>query len=223
MDAVAYWNNVEKHDFSRCWVWKRCKNKKGYGLLQYDGPDGMERHQKSHRMAWRLSFGPIKKGLHICHKCDNPSCCNPSHLFMGTNHENVLDKMEKGRMQRGENTSRAKLNPTKVREIRTKYKANEFLSMETLGKEYGVTPGSIYNVIAYISWSHIDPEGITDVPHKPIVGERTGKSKLTGEKVRQIRELHDNGIPQNDLAVRFKVIRQTIANVISRKTWKHII
>lgn len=76
-----------------CWVWKGCKTKFGYGRYRLQGK---ERHD-THRQAWILSFGAIPKGMCVLHKCDNPPCVNPAHLFLGDRRANAIDRHTKGR------------------------------------------------------------------------------------------------------------------------------
>ena len=75
-----------------CWIWIRGRNGTAYGWQ-----DG----QLAHRVAWRLAVGAIPKNLFVCHHCDNPPCCNPSHLFLGTNQDNIDDMVYKGRQKGG--------------------------------------------------------------------------------------------------------------------------
>jgi hypothetical protein len=75
-----------------CWEFQGHRNKDGYGTLRFEG-----RMEKAHRVAWVLASGPIPAGMQICHRCDNPCCCNPKHLFVGTNADNMRDRQAKGR------------------------------------------------------------------------------------------------------------------------------
>ena len=89
-----FWSKVDIKGDDECWEWKNGKSQ-GYGIFRYDG-----RAQKSSRVAYILTHGPIAKDLHVCHSCDNPPCCNPKHLWLGTNQDNISDKMEKNRQPR---------------------------------------------------------------------------------------------------------------------------
>ena len=79
-------------DSSGCWLWQACKDRDGYGQLQVAG-----RSIGAHRVSWELTNGPIPEGLYVCHHCDITNCVNPDHLFIGTNTDNMRDKVNKGR------------------------------------------------------------------------------------------------------------------------------
>jgi hypothetical protein len=85
---------------SRCWEWKAWRDKDGYG--RWNPILGIKFY--SHRLMYEITYGSIPGGLLVCHHCDNPPCCNPDHLFLGTNQDNLADRDEKGRQvsMRGE-------------------------------------------------------------------------------------------------------------------------
>jgi hypothetical protein len=89
---VAFWARVGKGAEHECWPWKGPRFRVGYGAFSWNG----RRHVAS-RIAWTLSNGTIPSGLFVCHHCDNPPCCNPAHLFLGTNRDNIADMDRKGR------------------------------------------------------------------------------------------------------------------------------
>lgn len=85
-------SRVNKLCNNHCWEWQGAKNNDGYGLIRYRG-----KRQGVHRVVYELMVGNIPKDYYVCHKCDNPSCCNPDHLFIGTPTENQIDCQMKNR------------------------------------------------------------------------------------------------------------------------------
>jgi hypothetical protein len=122
--ADRFWAKVSKGEPSDCWPWTASRNSKGYGVFGI-GP----KNYKAHRVALWITTGAWPEpGKVVCHRCDNPSCVNPSHLYVGTASDNVQDCMKRGRYRqppqppaerrpRGERHCRAKLTENQVREI----------------------------------------------------------------------------------------------------------
>jgi DNA-binding XRE family transcriptional regulator len=137
----AFWGRVAKG--SGCWEWSGSLDSGGYGVLGYEG-----QHWKAHRLAWRLTFGEIPKGIKVCHHCDNPKCCRPDHLFLGTQLHNVKDCVRKGRRFNfsGENNGRAKLTFEDAEKIRQLY-AERLLSQEAIGRAFGVSQHAISMIV----------------------------------------------------------------------------
>ena len=117
--------------------------------------DGWQRSVTAHRFAWENANGPISVGLHVCHTCDNPGCVNVEHLWLGTNAENIADRMVKGRSHRPDFTARmhpnASLTPEVVRLIR-----EDILPDELWASEFGIGIGAVKNAKARRSWKHVE-------------------------------------------------------------------
>lgn len=111
-----FWTKVRiLADLDLCWEWQGYLKKDGYGYVM--GDDG--KNLLAHRVAYELSYGEMIKGLLVCHKCDNPKCCNPNHLFLGTHQDNMDDMVRKGRSARGKGKT-WKLSSDDVKVIRSR-------------------------------------------------------------------------------------------------------
>lgn len=148
-----FWSMCEKRENS-CWEWTRCLHKDGYGQLSY--------HRKfwlAHRLAWHLARGPIPKGICVCHKCDNPKCINPDHLFIGSHAENMSDMKNKGRRKNinsGELNGRAKISASDAAEIRNKYQSGKTRQVD-LAAEYGIAQTVISLIVRGKIWKQENP------------------------------------------------------------------
>jgi hypothetical protein len=92
MTEQEFWDATMPEPNTGCALWTRSPDKKGYGRLSWNG-----RPQQAHRIAYQIANGPIDAGLLVCHRCDTPACVNPEHLFLGTNQQNLVDCVRKGR------------------------------------------------------------------------------------------------------------------------------
>jgi HNH endonuclease len=93
-DEARFWTYIKKAD--GCWGWTGKPNGAGYGAMRVNG-----RTTRAHRVSWVIHNGSIPLGIHVLHRCDNPPCCNPDHLWLGTNADNMADKVRKNRQARG--------------------------------------------------------------------------------------------------------------------------
>ena len=138
-------------DPAACWEWMRARGASGHGLINRDSKSNV-----ASRVAYTLFVGPIAKGLWVLHRCDNPPCCNPAHLFLGDQKLNMSDCASKGRgnKPKGEAHHRAKLTDDLVREIRARYAVGDVMQKD-LSAEYGVTKPTIRMVVRNLGWKHV--------------------------------------------------------------------
>lgn len=157
-------SRIEKDESTGCWNFQGAKNEAGYGIVGLGGRD--EGVDRAHRIAYRHFNGETPKGLFVCHRCDNPACCNPDHLFIGTAADNHKDMREK---KRGSNPPRndhdigsyrynAKLDEELVKQLRARYDAGEtgYSLWQEVNKEFSITQAPFYRMLNRITWRHVN-------------------------------------------------------------------
>jgi len=149
-----FWARVVKSD--GCWEWQGYKDKSGYGKVQV-GDDWRKngRLVLTHRLSFAINFHQPLDSL-VLHKCDNPSCVRPDHLFLGNQQENIKDMDSKKRRMsaEGEKAGSAKLSNEEVLEARNLY-ANGELTIPRLAIKYGLSKRCMWKIIRRKSWKHI--------------------------------------------------------------------
>lgn len=161
-----FWEKVDKSGpipahlphLGNCWVWIAGLNKDGYGKFRY-GKDIY-----AHRYSWLIHFGKSMEGLGVLHKCDNPSCIRPEHLWIGTPLDNTRDCISKGRNHipiifaqqclRGEQITNSKLRECLIIEIRARAKTGE--TQKSIAAFYAVSETTISRVISKQLWKHVN-------------------------------------------------------------------
>lgn len=145
-----FWSRMERGD--GCWLWKGSRMTKGYGKFKASGVQ-----VSTHRAAWMLTHGEIPAGLYVCHRCDNPPCCNPAHLFLGTNADNQRDAMSKGRHRFGTTSSpglanpAAKLTPDAARCILARRR--DGATLKQVGLEFEISARQVGEVLNGTHWT----------------------------------------------------------------------
>ncbi len=158
--SERFWKKISKNPASGCWEWTAYRNPAGYGVfgLSHTKSKGPTTLILAHRLAWTLTNGPIPTGKYVLHKCDNPSCINPDHLWLGSIADNQKDMADKGRsggaVRYGEQNGNAKLTPEIVREFRSR-KVSEGLSAEKLAVIYHVGASTIRQIVRGETWKHV--------------------------------------------------------------------
>lgn len=154
-DIKRFWPKVNKSHKDECWEWTgHCaKSGLGYGKFRVDGGARM-----AHRISFQIANGPPPTDKCVCHKCDNPKCVNPNHLFLGTSAENHNDALKKGRAfcfkpMNGERHPMTKLKDVDVCEIRRL--ASEGISSTELSLKFNVNRRVIATIKRGDSWKHL--------------------------------------------------------------------
>lgn len=150
---LLFWSRVKVSKKHLCWNWQASKDRRGYGRLSRGG-ELAGKTIKSHRMSWELLNGKIPKNIHVLHRCNNPSCCNPFHLYIGTHKKNMSDALRDLRFKRGESRLDSKLTVKDVVEIRAKFIPFEY-TIRMLAVEYGLSISGIANVVYRTAWKWV--------------------------------------------------------------------
>lgn len=135
---------------TRCWFWTAGKDKDGYGEFWAGKELGKEHDIGAHRASWLIHNGPIEDAKQVLHKCDNPSCVNPDHLFLGTSAENMQDKVQKNRQPKGEYYNRSDLMESDIPMIR-----KSSMPAHELAVIYGVHKSTIDHIRQRRKWKHV--------------------------------------------------------------------
>lgn len=142
-----FWSKVDRREPEACWEWQGARTQYGYGAY---------RRTNAQRTAWEITHGEIPGGssTFVCHTCDNPPCCNPAHLFLGTHADNVADMMAKRRHNHGEMVNTCRLTEDAVREMRSLYVRGRVTYRE-LAVRFGMSPQAVGHVVRRYSWRHV--------------------------------------------------------------------
>lgn len=146
-----FWNRVQKsQSLDACWPWLGCEDGHGYGCLKYQGIV-----RKAHRLAWELANRVTlsNKDIFVCHHCDNPVCCNPAHLWIGSVIDNNRDAMKKNRTCKGSRNANARLKEADIPMIFSRHRRGE--SQRFIAKAYRVYQSTIGEVLRRESWLHV--------------------------------------------------------------------
>jgi hypothetical protein len=145
LEEARFWARVDKSNSDGCWIWKGARCRLGYGRVWV--ARGPKKRQKllAHRISYAIKSGPIPPGKFVCHRCDNPSCVNPEHLFLGTQKENMADMVSKDRRHR-------------------KLSENDVLDMKVLHAIARLTPRKLARLFD-VSLSHVS-RALSNKPHR---------------------------------------------------------
>lgn len=145
-----FWSKVNITGIDDCWIWTGSKTPLGYGGINIGG-----RWHSAHRKSFEFSYGHLPLNLDVLHRCDNPPCCNPKHLFLGTAKDNMMDAAKKSRMgkTRGEDHPKTTITLSQVAELRKLYASGQF-TQEQLACKFHVCRATIHNIVSFKTWKY---------------------------------------------------------------------
>ncbi|WP_331186284.1 HNH endonuclease signature motif containing protein [Pseudomonas sp.] len=214
---ARFWAKVIKAD--GCWKWSGSKHSFGYGMIMKGG-DAKKTKITASRASWLIHFGEIPEGLHVCHKCDNPECTNPDHLFLGTARDNSQDCIAKER--------RAMVfSQVECDIIHTLFTLG--VSNAKLMRAFQVYRRTISSAIERggmlppIKKNHPKPR--TGRPKSPPplgIGSKNGRAKIGENDVLKIRAMRADGLSTGEIAKHFSIGKSMVSHICTRRCWKHI-
>lgn len=143
-----FWKHVDIKDLFECWLWKGATDSAGYGSFRNKTGTTI-----ASRISYFLVYGIIPKGKNVLHHCDNPLCVNPSHLFLGTQKDNIRDCVTKKRIAIGEHHGRSKLTESDILKIYSLLQSE--ISQIAIAKKFNVSGATIHNIKVGKNWKHL--------------------------------------------------------------------
>lgn len=144
--AAAFYARVQRTE--SCWTWTGKTDKSGYGVFYKDGGDF-----RAHRVAYAIGNGVGPGTMFVCHRCDNPRCVRPDHLFLGSNRENTADRHAKGRSAKGSSSGAAKLTESDVAAIRAALRGGA--KQVDMAIRFGITQANVSEIARGKTWRHV--------------------------------------------------------------------
>lgn len=144
-----FWSKVDRG--GDCWLWTAARSPLGYGKISV-GRSG-EGVELAHRVSWEIHFGPVPDGMCVLHRCDNPPCVRPDHLFLGDRADNAADSAAKGRTRSGESNHNAKLSSSSVALIRSRVAGGE--SNTSVARDFGITQSAVSMIVNRRRWGRV--------------------------------------------------------------------
>lgn len=228
--VARFWSRVDKNwavparapQLGPCWIWRGKTRKDDRGMMVANG-----REQRVSRISWQIHAGHAPGALSVLHKCDNPRCVNPRHLFLGTALDNVRDMDAKGRRvtvaMRGSSNGNSKLRAEDVIRIRDLYTAGT--TQPVLCKMYGIAQSSVSRIVLSKGWPDVLASKAPIIRERnkaATTGEANHNAKMTAASVRRMRERFGNGAGIAQLASAFSLSKTSTRKIVNRTSWRHV-
>lgn len=201
-----FWDKVDKKEGEGCWEWNSAISKTGYGVINVE-----RKTTKAHRVSWEMHYGPIPEGMMVCHKCDNPKCVRPDHLFLGDSLANNLDMTLK------ERHGRMRFTHEQVERIRALYgRHRDHLSHERIAEWFGVSKATISHMMTGRNWRNAEGE------HEVGIWKRRYNTKLTAEQVIEMKARRKCGEKLASLSISFGLCESSVSKICRGERYLHI-
>ena len=208
-DIVRFESKFIPEPNSGCFLWIGCIGSHGYGHFGIQG-----RTIRANRASYLLFKGSISEGLFVCHRCDNPACVNPDHLFAGTHQDNVDDcgRKRRWRPSHGAFNANAKIDDAKAIAI-----LQDPRTLRAIAADFGIASSVVGKIKLGKSWLHAT-QGNVDRRER-LRGINNNKSKLCEADILAIR---NDRRPSSAIALVYGISRQTVFRVRARRCWSHV-
>jgi hypothetical protein len=232
-DIDRFWSKVNviyqedgTPDFDVCWEWCAAVLTHGYGQFYYNG-----KLIGAHRFIYKCINGIIPDKICICHKCDNPGCVNPYHLWPGTKIDNNKDMFNKGRNVKGEMKGNTKLTGEQVKQILIDIYNNVYSNIREICIGYNISKSVIIPILDGKNWKHITNQlrvPLEEIKRKIVSknhkGENNSNSILTNNDIEKIlTDIYNNKYNNiQEICEKYNVSERVIRFILNGRTWKHI-
>lgn len=215
MNKQDIYNFIDRVE-TGCWNWTRAKDGKGYGVAY------VPYRISAHRLSFEVTHGPIPAGKHVLHRCDNPACINPDHLFVGTHRDNMLDKENKGRANhvgaQGTRNGNSILTEKDVISLLRDYVSG--LARKEIAAKYGIRESSVSDYTSGDAWTHL--HGKHGCPTLEELSAARRISPVTEADVREVWRLHFEGKSAPEISKIVGHSVYTIDGIVLGRTWRHL-
>lgn len=238
-EIERFWGHVERRGLDECWPWLR-RLSRGYGKFTISRR-GSKYLIGAHRIAYLLGHNEDPADMLVCHRCDNPPCCNPAHLFKGTPKDNLADCSAKGRtarltgdrhwskkhpnlISRGSKVGGSVFTDDQVREIFTLYLTGEH-SHQSIADRFSVNRETVSVILRGRNWKHLnpDPEAMRRISHKHRGDSSRQRARLSPDDVRYIRSTYADGeTTLTELASRYGVTPAMIGHIVRGRAYRDV-
>lgn len=200
-----------------CFEWQATIDHNGYGKVSSKKLVSQYAHRVSFH-TFRQPLDGVNRGRKVCHKCDNPCCINPAHLFLGTQAENIADMVSKDRHARGERSASAKLTEENARAIVQMYA--DGVPTQEIQEKFGVGHFTVLAVVKGDRWGYLN------LPKVPVrskgrcqKGFLNNHTVLNPEMVQEIKDLHKQGLSERAIGKKLGISRSPVSNVLTKKSF----